>query len=475
MLEAGIIERAPHTNSYVSPMRVVAKGKDDFRLVIDMRQANKAIKRKYHPIPMIENLLHKLDRAKKFHCWISKVHITSNLADVTEPLRRLTKSNESFRWEQEQQKAFEEIKRKLKEETVPHALFDSSLQCKLYTDASGVGLGAVLVQVQEDGTERAIMFASKSLTKTEATYPQIHREALAMCWAVEKFSYYLLGREFTVVTDNKALKHIFNDEVMRTEEDEELRLVMQAVESERWSSNLKYWKAFQNELTVRNGILLKGHQIVLPETLRGQALRNAHVAHAGCTAVARDNPPEPMIRTFLPHKPMDFVAIDHWSAAIITSKLLIITDYYSRYLWVIEVRDTTSVETIKAYYENNEDKYDKLAGKLAKGVQFYNNERTHSSTNTSPAELMFGRRLRASLPILSTDQLLIDDDVREIDTVNKHLGKEAADKRRQAKESEIEVGDTVFMRARNTDKLAARFNVEEPCKIVKENRSNSSD
>ncbi|KAG5681270.1 hypothetical protein PVAND_010721 [Polypedilum vanderplanki] len=68
----------------------------------------------------------------------------------------------------------------------------------------------------------------------------------------------------------------------------------------------------------------------------------------GCTAVARDNPPEPMIRTFLPHKPMDFVAIDHWSAAIITSKLLIITDYYSRYLWVIEVRDTTSVETIKA-------------------------------------------------------------------------------------------------------------------------------
>ncbi|KAG5666318.1 hypothetical protein PVAND_017817 [Polypedilum vanderplanki] len=104
---------------------------------------------------------------------------------------------------------------------------------------------------------------------------------------------------------------------------------------------------------------------------------------------------------------------------------------------------------------------------LAKGVQFYNNERTHSSTNTSPAELMFGRRLRASLPILSTDQLLIDDDVREIDTVNKHLGKEAADKRRQAKESEIEVGDTVFMRARNTDKLAARFNVEEPCKIVK--------
>lgn len=71
----------------------------------------------------------------------------------------------------------------------------------------------------------------------------------------------------------------------------------------------------------------------------------------GCISVSKDGPPEPLERTFLPKKSMDFIAVDHWSAAIVPIKLLIVTDYFSRYLWFKAVKDTTSNESIKALDE----------------------------------------------------------------------------------------------------------------------------
>lgn len=66
MLDKGIIERAECTTSFISPMNVVAKGDGVFRIVIDMREANKAIRRKYHPLPVMENLFQKLAGARVF-------------------------------------------------------------------------------------------------------------------------------------------------------------------------------------------------------------------------------------------------------------------------------------------------------------------------------------------------------------------------------------------------------------------------
>lgn len=135
-----------------------------------------------------------------------------NLATILEPLRKLTRNGEYFEWGNSQSEAFEKTKKILKEEIVKQAFFQKGLETKLFTDASAVGLGAVLTQTQLDQQERPILYASKSLTKTERSYPQLHREALAVVWAVEKFSYYLLGREFTIVTDNNALKQIYSNE-----------------------------------------------------------------------------------------------------------------------------------------------------------------------------------------------------------------------------------------------------------------------
>ena len=60
----------------------------------------------------------------------------------------------------------------------------------LVTDASPVGLGAVLIQEQR-GNRRVIAYASKSLSDVERKYSQTENEALAIVWACERFHLYL--------------------------------------------------------------------------------------------------------------------------------------------------------------------------------------------------------------------------------------------------------------------------------------------
>ena len=79
------------------------------------------------------------------------------------------------------------------------------------TDASDLGLGAVLSQVQ-DGRTRIIAYASRGLSKAEknkSNYSSKKLELLALKWAVgDKFRYYLLGGQFTLYTDNNPLTYL---------------------------------------------------------------------------------------------------------------------------------------------------------------------------------------------------------------------------------------------------------------------------
>ena len=71
----------------------------------------------------------------------------------------------------------------------------------LQTDASAVGLGAVL---EQGGC--AIAYASRILTKSEQQYSTIQKECLAAVYATKQFCHYLLGRPFQLITDHAPLQ-----------------------------------------------------------------------------------------------------------------------------------------------------------------------------------------------------------------------------------------------------------------------------
>ncbi|PJE77806.1 hypothetical protein CI610_03263 [invertebrate metagenome] len=112
-------------------------------------------------------------------------------------------------WGEEQENAFEYLKKCL---TKPPVLGypDFEKPFCLHTDASLLGLGAVLYQ-EDSGVKKVIAYASRGLSKSEQRYPAHKLEFLALKWAVtDKFKDYLYGQRFTAVTDNNPLTYILS-------------------------------------------------------------------------------------------------------------------------------------------------------------------------------------------------------------------------------------------------------------------------
>ena len=132
-----------------------------------------------------------------------------NLSSITAPLNQLRHKSKPWKWESQEEEAFQQLKRVLiSTRVLVH--YDPKLPVKLDCDASVKGIGAVLSHQMKDGIERPIAFASRSLTKAEQNYSQIEWEALSIVWGVKKFQLYLYMKEFTLVTDHKPLTVLFN-------------------------------------------------------------------------------------------------------------------------------------------------------------------------------------------------------------------------------------------------------------------------
>lgn len=376
-----------------------------------------------------------------------------NFSTLTEPIRKLLtlkigqRADVTGYWKHEQKTAFVQLKDRL--QNIPTlGYYDPKDKTQVLADASPVGLGAVLVQIDNRGP-RIIAFGNRSLSEVEKRYCQTEREALALVWAVEHFHVYLYGREtFDLVTDHKPLEVIFgsrskpcarierwvlrmqsynykviyrpgknniadpfsrlcyrtvaslsSDEdqchinqlvqyarpnaipmqvlIEASEQDEEIQLIKEALNSNAWDSRIVQYRVFQPELWFHDGILLRGDKIVIPSALRKQVLEAAHEGHPGivamkarlrtkvwwpkvdkdaeakvkscrgCTLASAGNPPFPLKRRNLPDQAWQDIAIDYLGPLPSGHYLLVVVDYYSRYKEIKSTKSITTTDTTK--------------------------------------------------------------------------------------------------------------------------------
>ncbi len=124
--------------------------------------------------------------------------------EITEPLRRLERKDVEFKWGPTEQKAYDKLVDAIA--NAPALAHPSpSAKLELYTDASDVGIGAVLVRVMEGGERRPIMFFSKALNEAQKKYSTYRKEALAIHSALRKMRKLLGTAMFDLFTDHRNL------------------------------------------------------------------------------------------------------------------------------------------------------------------------------------------------------------------------------------------------------------------------------
>ncbi|KAI3493570.1 hypothetical protein L1887_40770 [Cichorium endivia] len=127
-----------------------------------------------------------------------------NFSSIAAPLTKLTKKGEKFEWADRQQTAFQKLKQALCEAPVL-ALPRDGEDYVVYSDASRVGLGCVLMQKGQ-----VIAYVSRELKEAEKKYPVHDLELAAIILALKLWRHYLYGVKFVVYSDHKSLKYLFD-------------------------------------------------------------------------------------------------------------------------------------------------------------------------------------------------------------------------------------------------------------------------
>ena len=134
-------------------------------------------------------------------------------AEISKPLTKLTggPKRKTLEWTEEMEISFKLLTTKLAEEVnlaFPDYSADAN-KLELYVDASSIGAGACLMQLQE-GEYRPIAYNSMAFNPTQQRYSTIERELLALRWGVKTFRAFLFGVDFIIHTDHKPLLYLRN-------------------------------------------------------------------------------------------------------------------------------------------------------------------------------------------------------------------------------------------------------------------------
>jgi len=134
-----------------------------------------------------------------------------NVSQLLAPLYQLLRQGQRWCWGEEQKSAFTRAKNVLSSDKVLEH-FDPKKEIVIVCDASPIGVGAILSQVDANGNEKPVIYASRALSDAERKYSQIDREGLAVIFGVKKFHKYVFGRYFKLITDHKPLLGLFGED-----------------------------------------------------------------------------------------------------------------------------------------------------------------------------------------------------------------------------------------------------------------------
>jgi ribonuclease HI len=142
-----------------------------------------------------------------------------DFSKIAKPMTELLKKEIKFRWDDKCEDAFHTL-RKLLTTAPVLAQPDSNQPFDVYCDASGIGLGCVLMQ-----NNRVIAYASRALRNHEQNYPTHDLELAAVIHALKIWRHHLMGAKCNIYTDHKSLKYIFTQADLNVRQRHRLELI----------------------------------------------------------------------------------------------------------------------------------------------------------------------------------------------------------------------------------------------------------
>lgn len=139
-----------------------------------------------------------------------------NYASIARPLTDLLKKEANFKFGIEERISFNALKKALSEQPVLR-IYDPHALTELHTDASKYGLGAILMQRDDqDGKMHPVYYYSKKTKDAEQRYTSYELEVLAIITALKKFRVYLYGIQFKIITDCAAFQMTMSKKELTT-------------------------------------------------------------------------------------------------------------------------------------------------------------------------------------------------------------------------------------------------------------------
>lgn len=126
-------------------------------------------------------------------------------AEIVRPLDKTRQKKSTFDWNNDCEKSFKQLKEIMSSNPIIR-IPNYDKQFIVRCDASGSGIGAVLAQIDDNNQEYVVEYASKRFSDCEMKYATIEKEATALMWSIQHWSFYLLGKKFLLETDHRPLQ-----------------------------------------------------------------------------------------------------------------------------------------------------------------------------------------------------------------------------------------------------------------------------